>query len=74
LSDVEWLALFLNRLEDWIDEDYVVRVVNLFVDQPDLLDLGLARAAHAGRHFAVGGQSAVWGETEGRLRKSEQPG
>jgi transposase len=34
-------------LEDWIDEDSLVRVVDLFVDELDLADLGFARASHA---------------------------
>ena len=47
MSVVEWLTRFMIDLEDWIDKDYVVRVVNLFVDHPDLVDLGFERAAHA---------------------------
>jgi len=39
--------LFPDRLEDWIGEDHVVRVVDLFVDTLDLAGLGFARAVHA---------------------------
>ncbi len=45
--DRDQVTLFPDRLEDWIDEDHLVRVVDLFVDQLDLVDLGFARAAHA---------------------------
>jgi transposase len=45
--DRDQLTLFPDRLEDWIDEDHLVRVVDLFVDQLDLAGLGFARAAHA---------------------------
>lgn len=40
-------ALFPDRLEDWIGEDSPVRVVVLFVDEPDLPGLGFGRAAPA---------------------------
>jgi transposase len=51
-------TLFPERLEDWIGEDHLVRVVDLFVDQLDLADLGFERVAHArtgrpGYHPAV---------------------
>ena len=45
--DRDQVTLFPDRLEDWIDEDHFVRVVDLFVDQLDLVDLGFARAARA---------------------------
>jgi transposase len=45
--DRDQVTLFPDRLEDWIDEDHLVRVVDLFVDQLDLVDLGFARAPHA---------------------------
>ena len=45
--DRDQVTLFPDRLEDWIDEDHLVRVVDLFVDQLDLVDLGFTRAAHA---------------------------
>jgi hypothetical protein len=34
-------TLFPERLEDWIGEDHLVRVVDLCVDQLDLAALGL---------------------------------
>lgn len=45
--DRDQVTLFPERLEDWIGEDHLVRVVDLFVDQLDLVALGFARAAHA---------------------------
>ncbi len=51
-------TLFPDRLEDWVGEDSVVRVVDLFVDELDLLGLGFVRYAPArtgrpGYHPAV---------------------
>ena len=43
--DRDQVTLFPDRLEDWIGEDHLVRVVDLFVDQLDLADLGFTRAA-----------------------------
>jgi transposase len=40
-------GFFRNILMDWIGEEYLVRVVDLFVDQLDLADLGSDRVAHA---------------------------
>lgn len=40
-------VLFPDRLNDWIGEDSLVRVVDLFVDEFDLLRLGFARSAPA---------------------------
>ena len=40
-------VLFPDRLDDWIDEDHLVRVVDLFVDELDLPALGFARSAPA---------------------------
>jgi transposase len=45
--DRDQATLFPDRLEDWIAEDHLVRVVDLFVDQLDLVDLGFERVAHA---------------------------
>ena len=45
--DRDQVTLFPERLEDWIGEDQLVRVVDLFVDQLDLAGLGFTRAAHA---------------------------
>jgi transposase len=44
-------TLFPERLDDWIGEDHLVRVVDLFVDQLDLPGLGFQRhaAARTGR-------------------------
>jgi transposase len=51
-------ALFPERLEDWIGEDHLVRVVDLFVDELDLPGFGFVRSAPArtgrpGYHPAV---------------------
>ncbi len=51
-------VLFPERLEDWIGEDHLVRVVDLFVDQLDLATLGFhrhaaARTGRPGYHPAV---------------------
>ncbi len=40
-------TLFPARLEDWIGEDDLVRVVDLFVEEIDLPGLGFARVAPA---------------------------
>jgi hypothetical protein len=44
-------TLFPERLDDWIGEDHLARVVDLFVDQLDLGTLGFQRyaAARTGR-------------------------
>ena len=51
-------VLFPDRLEDWIGEDSLVRVVDLFVGELDLPGLGFGRASPArtgrpGYHAAV---------------------
>jgi transposase len=51
-------VLFPDRLEDWIGEDDLVRVVDLFVEELDLPGLGFVRGAPArtgrpGYHPAV---------------------
>lgn len=51
-------VIFPDRLDEWIDEDHLVRVVDLFVDELDLPVLGFARSAPArtgrpGYHPAV---------------------
>jgi transposase len=51
-------TLFPERLEDWIGEDHLVRVVDLFVEELDLSELGFERATAArtgrpGYHPAV---------------------
>ena len=38
-------ALFPDRLEDWIDDDNLVRVVDVYVDELDLGGLGFGRGA-----------------------------
>ena len=38
-------TLFPERLEDWIGEDNGVRVIDVFVEQLDLADLGFCRVA-----------------------------
>lgn len=45
--DRDQVILFPDRLEDWVGEDRLVRVVDLFVDQLDLAGPGFPRAAHA---------------------------
>ena len=44
-------TLFPERLDDWVGEDHLARVVDLFVDQLDLGTLGFQRyaAARTGR-------------------------
>jgi transposase len=39
-------TLFPERREDWIGEDNPVRVVEVFVDQLDLFELGFDGIAH----------------------------
>jgi transposase len=51
-------TLFPERLEDWVGEDHLVRVVDLFVKQLDLSELGFGRTSPArtgrpGYHPAV---------------------
>lgn len=51
-------VLFPERLEDWIGEEHLVRVVDLFVDELDLAALGFhchaaARTGRPGYHPAV---------------------
>ena len=41
----EQSTLFPERLEDWIDENNPVRVIDVFVDNLDLADLGFERVA-----------------------------
>ena len=38
-------TLFPDRLEDWIGEDNPVRVIDVFVDELDLVELGFAGVA-----------------------------
>ena len=40
-------ALFPERLDDWIHEDSTVRVIDVFVDELDLSNLGFERAEPA---------------------------
>ncbi|MEW9922377.1 IS1182 family transposase [Marimonas sp. MJW-29] len=46
-TDRGQVTLFPERLEDWIGEDNPVRVVDLFVDEIDLAELGFGRMAPA---------------------------
>lgn len=46
-TDRGQVTLFPDRLEDWIDEDSLVRVIDLFVDEIDLGELGFLRTAPA---------------------------
>ncbi len=41
-------TLFPDRLEDWIDDDNPVRVIDVFVDELELFDLGFERVAPKG--------------------------
>ena len=43
--DREQATLFPEYLEDWIDEDNPVRVIDVFVDELELFDLGFERVA-----------------------------
>ncbi len=50
--------LFPERLEDWVGEDHLVRIVDLFVEQLDLSEMGFdrttpARTGRPGYHPAV---------------------
>ncbi len=38
-------TLFPDRLEDWVDDDNPVQVIDIFVDELDLFDLGFDRVA-----------------------------
>lgn len=44
-TDRSQATLFPDRLEDWIDEDSPVRVIDLFVEEIDLGEIGFLRAA-----------------------------
>jgi transposase len=46
-TDRGQMTLFPDRLEDWIGEDNPVRVIDLFVDEIDLAELGFGRVAPA---------------------------
>jgi len=46
-TDRGQMTLFPDRLEDWIGEDNPIRVVDLFVDEIDLAELGFGRMAPA---------------------------
>ena len=38
-------TLFPDRLEDWVDDDNPVQVIDVFVDELDLFDMGFDRVA-----------------------------
>ena len=38
-------TLFPDRLEDWVDDDNPVQAIDVFVDEPDLFELGFDRVA-----------------------------
>ncbi len=42
-------TLFPDHLEDWINDENVVRVIDAFVDELDLVDLGFGLAEATGR-------------------------
>ena len=46
-TDRTQVTLFPDRLEDWIGEDNPVRVIDLFVDEIDLAEIGFIRTAPA---------------------------
>ena len=46
-TDRAQTTLFPDRLEDWIGEDNPVRVIDLFVDEIDLAEIGFGRTAPA---------------------------
>ena len=66
-------TLFPNRLEDWIEDDNLVRVVDVFVDELDLGGLGFVGVAPkmTGRpSYSYGvslGTFRVWLETTFRF-------
>ena len=41
------MTLFPDRLEDWIGENNPVRVIDLFVEETDLAEIGFARTSPA---------------------------
>ena len=43
--DRHQVTLFPERLEDWVGDDNPVRVIDVFVDELDLGDLGFSRVA-----------------------------
>mgnify|MGYP000468790677 CR=1 FL=1 len=45
--DREQVTFFPDRLEDWISEDHLVRVVDIFVEELDLPSLGFERCVPA---------------------------
>jgi transposase len=51
-------TLIPDRLEDWIGDDNVVRVVDVFVDELDLGGLGFGRVAPRGRRRRA--SSPLW--------------
>ncbi len=74
--DREQTALFSERLADWINEDHLVRVVDLFVDELDLATLGFTRHAPArtgqpGYHPAVLLKLFIYGYLN-RIRSSRR--
>ena len=44
-ADREQITLFPECLQDWIDEDNPVRVIDVFVDELDLSELGFSGVA-----------------------------
>ena len=46
-ADRGQMTLFPDRLEDWVGEDNPVRVIDLFVDEINLAELGFVRTAPA---------------------------
>ena len=53
-------TLFPDCLEDWIGEDNPVRVIDVFVDELDLAELGFSRVDPAG---GLTSRSRRWSET-----------
>ncbi len=56
-------TLFPERLDEYIGEDNPVRVIDVFVDELDLGDLGFERAARPARGWAL---TLFRGEFNGR--------
>ena len=45
--DREQTTLFPERVDDWISEDHLVRIIDLLVDELDLRALGFGRCVPA---------------------------
>ncbi len=60
------ITLFPDRLNDWIGDDNPVRVIDVFVAELDLGELGFGRVVPAGL--------SAWGFAEALYLRLPQPG